>query len=145
MSDHSGDIDVCIDNLDLNVVRLLNEGDIVGLAIMYDTSNSKFIAHDLTLLTKTRIGIDYKNTNKDYDLKYRHLSHINDKKLAKNIQLRSNTLSSLRKLLADEGFMEIDTPSSSISRRLYISPNLCRDRNIRWITFYSSVFTGTIF
>lgn len=110
MSDHSGDIDVYIDSLDLNIVRLLNKGDIVGVAITYDSSNDKFIANDLTLLTKTRIGIDYKNTNKDYNLKYRHLSHINDKKIAKNIQLRSKTLSSIRKLLMDEGFMEIDTP-----------------------------------
>ena len=110
LSDHSGNIDVYIDSLDLNIVRLLNEGDIVGVAITYDSSKDKFIANDLTLLTKTRIGIDYKNTNKDYNLKYRHLSHINDKKIAKNIQLRSKTLSSLRKLLADEGFMEIDTP-----------------------------------
>lgn len=34
--------------------------------------------------------------------------------------------------------------SSSISRRLYISPNFYGNSNIRWITFCSSVFTGTI-
>jgi len=68
LSDHSGHIDVYIDSLDLNIVRLLNEGDIVGVAITYDSSKDKFIANDLTLLTKTRIGIDYKNTNIFYFL-----------------------------------------------------------------------------
>ena len=42
LSDHSGDIDVCIDNLDLNVVRLLNEGDIVGITITHDSSNDMY-------------------------------------------------------------------------------------------------------
>lgn len=44
LSDHSGDIDVYIDSLDLNIVRLLNKGDIVGVAITYDSSNDKFIS-----------------------------------------------------------------------------------------------------
>ncbi len=42
LSDHSGDIDVCIDNLDLSIFNLLNKGDIFGITITHDSSNDMY-------------------------------------------------------------------------------------------------------
>jgi len=42
LSDHSGDIDVCIDNLDLSIFNLLNKGDFFGITITHDSSNDMY-------------------------------------------------------------------------------------------------------
>ena len=42
LSDHSGDIDVCIDNLDLSIFNLLNKSDIFGITITHDSSNDMY-------------------------------------------------------------------------------------------------------
>lgn len=42
LSDHSGDIDVCIDNLDLSIFNLLNKGDIFGITITHDSPNDMY-------------------------------------------------------------------------------------------------------
>lgn len=110
LSDHSGDVTLDLNGIDLDIISLLSEGDIIGAAVTYSDSDNSFLANDLTLLTKTRLGINHKNNNHDYKLKYRHLSHVNDKDLSNKVKIRSKTLSLLRKLLEDEEFMEIDTP-----------------------------------
>lgn len=42
LSDYSGDVNVCVDNLDLSIVNLLNKGDIVGITITHDSSNDMY-------------------------------------------------------------------------------------------------------
>ena len=42
LSDYSGDVSVCIDNLDLSIFNLLNKGDIFGITITHDSSNDMY-------------------------------------------------------------------------------------------------------
>lgn len=42
LSDYSGDVSVCIDNLDLNIFNLLNKSDIFGITITHDSSNDMY-------------------------------------------------------------------------------------------------------
>lgn len=42
LSDYSGDVNVCVDNLDLSIFNLLNKGDIVGITITHDSSNDMY-------------------------------------------------------------------------------------------------------
>ena len=42
LSDYSGDVSVCIDNLDLSIFNLLNKSDIFGITITHDSSNNMY-------------------------------------------------------------------------------------------------------
>jgi hypothetical protein len=42
LSDYSGDVSVCIDNLDLSIFNLLNKSDIFGITITHDSSNDMY-------------------------------------------------------------------------------------------------------
>jgi hypothetical protein len=42
LSDYSGDVSVCIDNLDLKIFNLLNKSDIFGITITHDSSNDMY-------------------------------------------------------------------------------------------------------
>ncbi len=42
LSGYSGDVSVCIDNLDLSIFNLLNKSDIFGITITHDSSNNMY-------------------------------------------------------------------------------------------------------
>ena len=42
LSDYSGDVNVCVDNLDLSIFNLLNKSDIFGITITHDSSNDMY-------------------------------------------------------------------------------------------------------
>lgn len=42
LSGYSGDVSVCIDNLDLSIFNLLNKSDIFGITITHDSSNDMY-------------------------------------------------------------------------------------------------------
>lgn len=42
LSDCSGDVNVCVDNLDLSIFNLLNKGNLVGITITHDSSNDMY-------------------------------------------------------------------------------------------------------
>ncbi len=96
-----------------------------------ETGTIEIVAEVLTLLNRVREALPFeitssKDTKEDLRLKYRFLD-LRNKEVNKNIILRSQIISFLRKKMEDKGFLEIQTPiltsSSPEGARDYIIPS----------------------
>ena len=86
------------------------------------TGDIEIIAEDIRILSEA----ENSKTKEDIRLKYRFLD-LRRPDIQKNIMLRSNVTTTVRKFLADEGFLEIETPilckSTPEGARDYLVPS----------------------